>query len=213
MTIANAITSAIAIAIFPISLGPNAHTYAHNRWEVGTRFRWKIGVGDLLPPRSNCLPFLRNLRLQLSAPWPWSILRSCCGGHDKDKIQAMVLSDVMILATIFRPPSATHHMPHAARQPLHNICHLRHASQLLAPATNASRCLRSATQQGFRSSMRERTLEHIGKWDWECLPSWEHSWERIVKQGENVIECNWECIWEHAREYAWDRLESWLGSI
>ena len=39
ITIANTITIAIAIAIFP---RPNAHTYAHNRWEVGTRFRWKI---------------------------------------------------------------------------------------------------------------------------------------------------------------------------
>jgi predicted benzoate:H+ symporter BenE len=29
----------IAIAISP---GPNAHTYAHNRWEAGIRFRWKI---------------------------------------------------------------------------------------------------------------------------------------------------------------------------
>jgi len=36
------IAIAIAIAIFPISPGPNAHTYAHNRWEAGSRFRWKI---------------------------------------------------------------------------------------------------------------------------------------------------------------------------
>jgi hypothetical protein len=42
ITIANTITIAITIAIFPISPGPNAHTYAHNRWEAGTRFRWKI---------------------------------------------------------------------------------------------------------------------------------------------------------------------------
>jgi hypothetical protein len=44
ITIANTITIAIAIAIaiFPISPGPNAHTYAHNQWEAGTRFRWKI---------------------------------------------------------------------------------------------------------------------------------------------------------------------------
>jgi hypothetical protein len=46
ITIANTITIAIAIAIaiaiFPISPRPNAHTYARNRWEAGTRFRWKI---------------------------------------------------------------------------------------------------------------------------------------------------------------------------
>jgi len=44
ITIANTITIAIAIAIaiFPINSGPNGHTYAHNRWEAGTRFRWKI---------------------------------------------------------------------------------------------------------------------------------------------------------------------------
>jgi hypothetical protein len=41
ITIANTITIAIAIAI-AIFRGPNAHTYTHNRWEAGTRFRWKI---------------------------------------------------------------------------------------------------------------------------------------------------------------------------
>jgi hypothetical protein len=47
-TIASAITNAIAIhiaitiAIITISPGPNAHTYGHNQWEAGTRFRWKI---------------------------------------------------------------------------------------------------------------------------------------------------------------------------
>jgi hypothetical protein len=70
ITITNTITSAIVIAIVIIfiSLRPNAHTYAHNRWEAGTRFRWKIWVGDLLSPRSNCPPFLQNLKLQLSTP-------------------------------------------------------------------------------------------------------------------------------------------------
>jgi len=41
-TITIAIVIAIAIAIFPVSPGPNAHTCTHNRWEVGTRFRWTI---------------------------------------------------------------------------------------------------------------------------------------------------------------------------
>jgi hypothetical protein len=42
ITIANTITIAIAIAIFPDSSGQNAHRFAHNRWEAGTIFRWKI---------------------------------------------------------------------------------------------------------------------------------------------------------------------------
>jgi hypothetical protein len=62
------IIMAITIAILTISLGPNVHTYAHNRWEAGSRFHRKIRVGDLLSPRSNCLPFLQYLRLQLSTP-------------------------------------------------------------------------------------------------------------------------------------------------
>jgi hypothetical protein len=32
----------ITIAIITISPGPNAHTYAQNRWEASSRFRWKI---------------------------------------------------------------------------------------------------------------------------------------------------------------------------
>jgi hypothetical protein len=32
----------IAFITIAISPGPNAPTYAHNRWEAGIRFRWKI---------------------------------------------------------------------------------------------------------------------------------------------------------------------------
>jgi hypothetical protein len=32
----------ITIAIISISPGPTTHTYAHNRWEPSSRFRWKI---------------------------------------------------------------------------------------------------------------------------------------------------------------------------
>jgi len=103
----------IAIAIISISPRPNAHTYAHNRFEVGSRFRWKIWVGDLLSPSSNCLPFLRNLRLQLSIPWRSDIVRSCHGGHAKDKVQTMILTDVMITANICCLRPATRYTPHA----------------------------------------------------------------------------------------------------
>jgi hypothetical protein len=40
ITIADTIT--IAVITITISPGPNAHTYAHNPWEAGSRFRWKI---------------------------------------------------------------------------------------------------------------------------------------------------------------------------
>jgi len=40
ITIASAI--AIALAVISISHRPDAHTYAHNRWEAGSRFRWTI---------------------------------------------------------------------------------------------------------------------------------------------------------------------------
>jgi hypothetical protein len=58
---------AIPIPITIISIGPqpNVHRYTHNQWKAGTRFRWKIRIGDLLSPSSNCLPFLWNLSFQL----------------------------------------------------------------------------------------------------------------------------------------------------
>jgi hypothetical protein len=42
ITIAIITFTIIAFAIITISSWPNAHTYAHNRWEAGSRFRWKI---------------------------------------------------------------------------------------------------------------------------------------------------------------------------
>jgi len=42
ITITHTITIAIATAIISINLRPNAHTYAHNQWKAGSRFRWKI---------------------------------------------------------------------------------------------------------------------------------------------------------------------------
>ena len=88
-------------------------------------------------------------------------MRSCRGGHATDKVQTMMPTDVMILATIRRPPPATHHMPHAARQTLPTIRHLLHTSQYLA----------SATQEVSGSSIQQRTWEHIVKRDWDCIPS------------------------------------------
>ena len=49
ITIANITVAFLTIAIITIAFitiaispGPNAHTHAHNRWEAGSRFRWKI---------------------------------------------------------------------------------------------------------------------------------------------------------------------------
>ena len=139
ITIANTIT--IAVAIFPISPRPNADTHTHNQWQADTRFRWKIWVGNLLSPRSNCLPFLWNLRLQLSTPWVWGILRYCHGGCTKDKVQTMISTDVMISATIHCPPCATHHTPHASHLPvpgLYNSASLRieHAGAYMEPESS-----------------------------------------------------------------------------
>jgi len=39
ITITNITITNITIAI---SCGPNVHSYAHNQWEAGSRFRWKI---------------------------------------------------------------------------------------------------------------------------------------------------------------------------
>jgi len=42
ITIAIITIAIITIAIITISPGTNAHTYTHNLWEAGSRFRWKI---------------------------------------------------------------------------------------------------------------------------------------------------------------------------
>jgi len=146
---------AITIAIITISPRLNGHTYAHNRWEAGSRCFWTIWVGDLLSPRSNYLPLVQNLRLQLSTPWPWGIVRSRLGGRAKDKVQTMISTDIMIpatghppLATRYLPP-VTCHMPRATDQTLLATRHLHHAS----------RCLASATQQVSALSMQK----HIRK--------------------------------------------------
>jgi len=149
ITIAVITIAIITIAIITIAIiiipGPNAHTYAHNLWEASSWFRWKIWVRDLLSPRSNCLPFLQNSRLQLWTPWSWGIVRFHLGGHANDKIRTMILNDVIILATICRPPSVTHHTPHAACRTLSTIRH----------RPDASRCLASVTQHVSGSSILE----------------------------------------------------------
>jgi len=114
ITVTNTIAIAIAIAI-AISISPrlNAHTYAHNWWEAGTGFCWKIWVGDQLTSRLNCPPLLQNLRLRLSTPWPWGIMRSGRSVHAEDTDQTMISTDVMISATIRRQSPSTGDQPPA----------------------------------------------------------------------------------------------------
>jgi len=116
ITIAIITIAIITITILSISSSPNGHTYAHNSWEASSRFRWNIWVGDLLSPRSNCLPFLQNQRLQLSTPGSWGIIRFRLSERAKHLIQTMVSTDVMNLAAATRhPPPATRLLPPASR--------------------------------------------------------------------------------------------------
>jgi len=156
ITITNTITN-ITIAIITISPGPNVHTDAPQSIGSGQQIPLENVSRRSVLPRSNCLPFLQNLRLQLSTPLPRGIVRSRCGGRAKDKVQTTISTDVMISATIRHPLPATRHLPHA------------------------SRCLAPATQQVSGSSTPEHTWEHIVKWDCECLASWECTWERRAK--------------------------------
>jgi len=58
----------IAIAIISISPGPNAHPYAHNLGEAGSRFSSNIRIGYIVSSSSISVHFLQNFRLQLSTP-------------------------------------------------------------------------------------------------------------------------------------------------
>ena len=121
-TITNTITITIAIAIaiaIPIAINSYSprrirHPCTHNRWEAGRSLCWKISVGNLLSPDSNCLPFLPNLTLQLSTPLPCSIMRFRLAGRTQDKFQTIILTNVMISATIRLHPLTTHHPPLAS---------------------------------------------------------------------------------------------------
>jgi hypothetical protein len=206
ITIANTITIVIAIAIFPISPRPNAHTYAHNRWEAGSRFCWKIWVRDLLSPRSTCLPFLRNLRLQSSTPWGWGILRSCRGVHAKDKVQTMISTDVMISATIRHLPPASQCLAFANQGVSGSSMQERTWERIVkwdCEGLPSSECtcnrlggVLGCVLGGVLRSVLRAYLGVYSQAGWEC-----------------ANECNWECTWEHAWECDWERLESLLESL
>jgi len=99
ITIAIITIAIITMAIITIGPGPDAHTYAPIRWVDGRWFCRNIWVGDLLSPRSNCLPILKDVRLQLTTVWPWGIVRSHHAGYAKNNIPRMISTDVIISAT------------------------------------------------------------------------------------------------------------------
>jgi len=116
------ISDTITIAIVTISPGPNTHTYTHTLWEASSRFHRKIWVGDLLSPGSNCRPFMPNLGLQLSTPWPWGIVTSHRSRCAKDIVQTMISTDAMILSNICHQPPTTHYPPPASRLLVPGAC-------------------------------------------------------------------------------------------
>ena len=184
------ITIAVTIAIVTISIipRPNAHTYSHNRWEVGTRFHWKIGVGDLHSATSYGLPFLRNRRLQLPTPWPWGILRPWYEGHAEDQVETMISTNVMISATICHPPAA-----HRCRAP---------ATQEVSESSTPDHTWKHIVKWNW-----ECTWEHA----WEC--DWYHLESLLGAYSQAgcvcAIECNWERPWDHA----WECTEIVLGGV
>ena len=47
-------------------------------------------------------------------PWLWGIGKSHCSGHNKDKVHTLILTNIMISATICHPLPTTHHVPPGA---------------------------------------------------------------------------------------------------
>ena len=102
-------------------------------------------------------------------------MKSCHGGHGKDTVETMISTNVIILAQIHHlPPPICHklyafHYPPAC-QILPTICHPPYSSHYLA----------STTQQFSGLSIQETKWKHKVKWDCECLPSGECTWECLV---------------------------------
>jgi len=204
------ITIAIVTIAITISPTPNAHTYTHNRREAGTRLCWKIWVRDLLSPRSNWLPFLQSIRLELSTPWPWGIVRCRHGGRAIDMVQTMISTNIIISATAicFPPPATRHPVPGACNSAGLWIEH---------PGADMG----AYSQVRLRVSCLWRV--YLGLCSGVSLrASWELTWERTVKQAGSVsssairsVLCEHarECTWERTRRCTWEGIRSVLGCI
>jgi len=127
ITIAIITIAIITIAIITIS--PEwENTYIDNWWDGSILLHWKIWIGALLSPRSNCLHFLENLWLQLSTPWLWDMVRSCHSWCAKHTVLTMILTEVMTLATIHCLPPTARYPPHPTCHPLLKTCSTPHQS-------------------------------------------------------------------------------------
>ena len=100
-------------------------------------------------------------------------MRSCRDGRAKDKAQTMISTDVMILATIHRPPPATCHLAHATRHtPPAKHC-LLHATCLTPPGAwrlQLSKSLGRACRS-IQGSILGGTWERTRRCTWERLES------------------------------------------
>jgi len=123
----------------------------------------KNWVTDLHSPRSHCLPSLQGRMLQLSTPWQWDIVRSCHSGRAEGMVQTMILTDVMILATIHCPPPATHHLPHAPCRPPNTARLTPSASLFLVPGVCNSASL-WIEHAGTYSGGAELFKGSFGRW-------------------------------------------------
>ena len=141
-------------------------------------------------------------------------MRFCPGGHSKDKVQMIISTKVMILATIRRGPPPAGHTPHTTFRPqlttrktMPAICHQPHTSQFLA----------SATQQVSQLGMQENTWDQIVKWDWKCLSSSECPCEQLggVLGGysEVLLGVSWERTWGRTVKRAGRVPSSAIGSV
>jgi len=175
ITITNTITIAfitiinIAITIISISAGPNAHTYVYNHGEASSWFCSNSWIGYFVSPLSNSRPFLQNLRLQLSTPSLWGIMGYCLGGHAKDKYQTMILTDIIILATL-------HHLPPVSCL---QVSGSEYSASLLIEHPGANIYALCQVRLGVSYLLRV-----YGR---GCLPvflrvSWEHAEKHTVKQ-------------------------------
>jgi len=168
ITITDTITiTIITIAIVTISPGWNLHTYIRNGWEASSRVRCKIQVGDLFSTRFNCLPFLQNLRLQLSTPRPWGIVRSRRSGRAKIRFRLW-----------YRPPSWFQPPP----------------TRLLVPGPCNSAILWIEHPGAYLGTYSQVRMEvscllrvYLRACSGVCLrASWELSWEHTVEQARSA---------------------------
>jgi len=207
----------MTITNMPISVGPNAHTYAKNRRESGCRFSWENLVWDLLYPRSNCLPFLQNLWLQLSTPWPSGTVRSSHGGRAKGKVQTTILGSVLRVCW-----ECLESLLGSIESSRLGVCHqvqlgvyLRASWELIweCKSSRLGECYREQWGECAIESNWERTVEQAGSVQSSVI--WTVFESLLGSMLESVLRsllgayspaggvCAIECNWDSAMKYIW----------